>query len=253
MDCDHVREAISASLDGAASCMPVGAVEAHLAGCAGCRAWREAAHALTRHARLGGHVLGHDLTEAVLAAADAWPSPPGRGWRLGTWVVPRARRAALAAVALAQFAITVPLLVLGRDPGAGEHAAHELGSFALALAIAFAVGAIRPTLSAGLAWPCGIAATGLALTAIADVLGGETFGADEAQHLVAVAGAALLLWQARAIRAGDAAMGAPAPQPYPEFPDQAPVTPLITQASGEPPRNNPGPAARRDDNEEAVA
>ncbi|HEY7146403.1 MAG TPA: zf-HC2 domain-containing protein [Streptosporangiaceae bacterium] len=172
MTCDHVREAISASLDGAAPCMPASAVEAHLAGCAGCRAWREAAHALTRHARLGGHVLNYDLTAAVLAAADALPSLPSRGWRLRTWTVPRARRAALAAVALAQFAITVPLLVLGRDPVAGEHAAHELGSFALALAIAFAVGAIRPALSAGLAWPCGIAATGLALTAIADVLGG---------------------------------------------------------------------------------
>ena len=54
---------------------------------------------------------------------------------------------------------------------------------------------------------------------IADAPGGKTSGTDEAQHLVAVAGTALLLWQ----------------------------------ASGEPPRHDPGPAARRDDNEEAVA
>jgi hypothetical protein len=42
----------------------------------------------------------------------------------------------------------VPLLILGHDQGAGTHAAHELGSFDLALAIAFAVGAIRPACSA---------------------------------------------------------------------------------------------------------
>ncbi len=77
------------------------------------------------------------------------------------------------------------------------HAAHELGSFNLALAIAFAVGAIRPKLSAGLAWPCGIAAGGLVTTAIIDLIGGQAIGADEAQHLVALAGAALLVWQSR--------------------------------------------------------
>ena len=50
------------------------------------------------------------------------------------------------------------MLLFGHDHDAGVHAAHELGSFDLALAIAFAVGAVRPKLSAGLAWPCAIAA-----------------------------------------------------------------------------------------------
>jgi hypothetical protein len=143
---------------------------------------------MTRRARLGGPYLDHDLTGRVLAAV---PQAPARR-RLR-----QPLRGALLAVALAQLAITVPLLVLGHDPEAGTHAAHELGSFDLALAIAFAVGAIRPALSAGLVWTCGIAAAGLAGTAIADLIGGQTFGADEAQHLVAVAGAALLIWQAR--------------------------------------------------------
>ena len=87
------------------------------------------------------------------------------------------------------------MLFLGHDREAGVHAAHELGSFNLALAIAFAVGAIRPKLSAGLAWPCAIAAGGLVTTAIIDLIGGQAIGADEAQHLVALAGAALLVWQ----------------------------------------------------------
>jgi hypothetical protein len=153
---------------------------------------------MTRRARLGGPFLDRDLTGQVLAAIP--PASPRRRLRLSL-------RGALLAAALGQLAITVPLLILGHDHDAGPHAAHELGSFDLALAIAFAVGAIRPALSAGLAWTCGIAAAGLAGTAIADLIGGQTIGADEAQHLIAVAGAALLIWQARITRTRLAGVG----------------------------------------------
>jgi predicted anti-sigma-YlaC factor YlaD len=188
MECDRAREAISARIDGEDPGVPDGALDAHLARCAACRGWQQRAHVMTRRARLGGPFLDHDLTGQVLAAIP--PATARRRLRL-------ALRAALLAAALTQLAITVPLLVLGHDQGAGTHAAHELGSFDLAVAIAFAVGAIRPALSAGLAWTCAIAAAGLAGTAIADLIGGQTIGADEAQHLIAVAGALLLIWQAR--------------------------------------------------------
>ncbi len=191
MDCESIRAAISASLDGEDAGVPAGVTQAHLDGCAACRDWRERQHALTRRARLSGYALDHDLTARVLSALPA-PAirPSGR---------PGPRRAALALVAAGQLAITVPLLIFGHDHDAGVHAAHELGSFDLALAIAFAVGAVRPRLSAGLAWPCGVAALGLAGTAMADVVAGQAFGADEAQHLVAVVGALLLFWQSRAL------------------------------------------------------
>ena len=192
MECDSVREAISARIDGEDPGLPGAVIDAHLAGCAACRGWQQRAYTMTRRARLGGSFLEHDLTARVLAAVP--PVPAGRRRRLG-------QRAGLIAVALAQLAVTVPLLILGHDHDAGTHAAHELGSFDLALAIAFAVGAIRPALSAGLAWPCCIAAAGLTGTAVIDLIGGQTFGADEAQHLIAVAGAALLFWQARTVRA----------------------------------------------------
>jgi predicted anti-sigma-YlaC factor YlaD len=188
MQCDRFREAVSARIDGEDPGLPDDALEAHLAGCADCRAWQQRAHAVTRRARLGGSFLDHDLTPLVLAAAPA--AATRRRRRL-------TQRAALAAIAAAQLAITVPLL-LGHDHDAGAHAAHELGSFDLSLAIAFAVGAIRPGLAAGLAWPCAIAAAGLTGTAVIDLIGGQTPGADEAQHLIAVAGALLLIWQARA-------------------------------------------------------
>jgi predicted anti-sigma-YlaC factor YlaD len=195
MRCDGTRVAISARIDGEDPGVPDGAIEAHLATCAACRDWQQRAHAMTRRARLGGRFLEHDLTAQVLAAIPPEPA----GWRHATGRGEMARRSGLAAVAAAQLAITLPLLILGHDHDAGLHAARELGSFDLALAIAFAVGAVRPALSAGLAWPCAIAAAALAGTAIADLTAGQTFGADEAQHLIAVAGAVLLCWQARTV------------------------------------------------------
>jgi predicted anti-sigma-YlaC factor YlaD len=212
MECDRAREVISARIDGEDGGLPDGVLDAHLAGCGACRDWQHRAHEVTRRARLGGVFLERDLTAGVLAAVP--PAGPGR-WRR------RLQRAGLAAVALAQAAITVPLLILGHDHGAGVHAAHELGSFDLALAVAFAVGAIRPSLSAGLAWPCGIAAVGLVITAVIDMIGGQTAGPDEAQHLIAVAGALLLLRQARA--AGRAAAGPAAAAMPPAVPDREPA------------------------------
>jgi predicted anti-sigma-YlaC factor YlaD len=234
VECDRAREAISARIDGEDPGLPGEILDAHLAGCAACRGWLEAGHEVTRRARVGGLYLDHDLAPSVLAAIA--PAPPGRR-RLMT------RRAGLAVVALAQLAITVPLLILGHDHDAGVHAAHELGSFDLALAVAFAVGAIRPALSAGLAWPCAVAAAGLAGTAIADLASGQTIGADEAQHLVAVCGAVLLFWQARAMSTESArqalADGAAG------IPDVAP-TPLREQPAGEPDGAGRGPGPRGD-------
>ena len=211
MECDGTREAISARIDGEDPGVPDGAIEAHLATCAACRGWQQRAHAMTRRARLGGRFLEQDLTARVLAAIPPEPARTAGARGLGGGM---ARRAGLAAVAAAQLAITIPLLILGHDHDAGLHAAHELGSFDLALAIAFAVGAVRPALSAGLAWPCAIAAAGLAGTAIVDMLAGQTFGADEAQHLVAVAGAVLLCWQARTVNGpAEPVLAARAPGP----------------------------------------
>lgn len=243
MECDRAREAISARIDGEDPGVPQDAVEAHLAGCAACRQWQQRAHELTRRARLGGPVMDHDLTAAVLAAVPPHRAPRRRGLT---------QRAGLVTVALAQLAITVPLLILGHDHDAGAHAAHELGSFDLALAIAFLVGAVRPALSAGLAWPCGIAAAGLIGTAIIDMIGGQTIGADEAQHLIAAAGALLLFWQARTTGADAAGQGAAMPRPR--------DVPLSGPAAGGPaipgPDVSPGSAggdAASGDGKEAVA
>jgi predicted anti-sigma-YlaC factor YlaD len=196
MDCDTIRVAISTQIDGEVPWLPADVLETHLAGCPACVDWQRRAHTMTRRVRLGGAFLDHDLTPGVLASV---PVARDRGR------VRLARRGLLIALAVAQFAIAAPMLFLGHDREAGVHAAHELGSFNLALAIAFAVGAVRPKLSAGLAWPCAIAAGGLVTTAIIDLIGGQAVGADEAQHLVALAGAALLVWQSAAAKTESAA------------------------------------------------
>jgi predicted anti-sigma-YlaC factor YlaD len=236
MECDRAREAISARIDGEDPGVPDGALEAHLADCDACRGWQQRAHVLTRHARLGGPLLDHDLAGQVLAAVPA--AADRRRLRL-------ALRAALLALSLGQLAVTVPLLILGHDPEASTHAAHELGSFDLALAIAFAVGAVRPALSAGLAWTCAIAAGGLAGTAIADLIGGQTFGADEAQHLIAVAGALLLIWQARTSGTGVADAGTVGGTDWPEeaLSSRAAEPGGISRLAGR--RQSPGDGAAR--------
>jgi predicted anti-sigma-YlaC factor YlaD len=234
MECDRAREAISARIDGEDPGVPGGALEAHLAGCDACRNWQQRAHVVTRRARLGGPFLDRDLTGQVLAAIP--PAPARRRLRLAV-------RAALLAVALGQLAITVPLLILGHDHDAGAHAAHELGSFDLALAIAFVVGAIRPPLSAGLAWPCGIAAGGLVGTAIVDLIGGQAIGADEAQHLIAAAGAALLVWQARTAGTRVAGAGAGDATDWPQVAPGSPAASAVSWLNG--PSQSPGDGAAR--------
>ena len=188
MRCDRFREAISARIDGEDPGLPDGAIDAHLGVCAGCRDWQQRAHAVTRRARLGGLFPGHDLTPQVLAAAPAAAS--GRGRRF-------TQRAGLAAMAVAQLAITIPVLLLGHDHDAGltrrTSSARSTWRWRSRSPSAPSARHSRP----GLAWPCAIAAAGLTGTAVIDMIGGQTPGADEAQHLVAVAGALLLIWQAR--------------------------------------------------------
>ena len=231
MNCDSFRAAVSASLDGEDPGVPPEVAAAHLDGCAACRHWRQQAHAITRRVRLGGYALDHDLAPGVLAALAAVRK------RQPVWL-----RAGLLAAALAQLAITVPLLVLGHDHDAGRHAAHALGCFDLALAFAFAAGAVRPALSAGLAWPCGIAGLGLAGTAVADLIAGQALGADEAQHLVAVAGALLLAWLARA---SGAAPAGDLPTALPAGPVRAGNLPAHLKRAPAGAVPHPGPGAAR--------
>jgi predicted anti-sigma-YlaC factor YlaD len=75
MECERFREMLSAQLDGEDAPGERDATDAHLVGCASCRAWLDDAAALNRLARtwVATTTPGRDLTDTVLAAA---PPPP---------------------------------------------------------------------------------------------------------------------------------------------------------------------------------
>lgn len=182
VECAKAREAISALLDGESAGIERALLGEHLAGCAACRGWQEDAHELTRRTRLAPAdeppVPSRQLLAAAAEACDGrrrWRSLPGT-------------RAGLAGVAAAQAMFAVPDLVLGHDRGAPVHVAHETGSFEMALALGFLVAAWRPARAQGMRALVGWVALLLVGTAVLDLLGGRTSGADEAPHLLAVAG-----------------------------------------------------------------
>ena len=188
MDCVQAREAMSAQLDGERPGMAEALVEAHVGRCLACQAWREAAHEVTRQVRMTGWLPPGDLTEMILATA--------RPARFAGWAM-RLRAMLLVAAAVGQLVLTVPLLTAAVGGMAMDtHGMHELGAFDFALAVAFVVGALRPRLATGLAWPCCAAAVGLLATSTIDVISHHTFEAHELRHLIAVVGALLLCWTA---------------------------------------------------------
>ena len=181
MDCAFAREAISAMLDGEDPGADPVEVDRHLAGCAECRAWRDAAHEVTRRVRLTAAQPAARRTREVAAAVQA----SQRRWRIRAFPL---YRIGLVAVAAAQLAITVPCLLFGQDRSAPVHVAHEVGSFGAAMAVGFLVVAWRPGRALGMRALVGAAALLLVATAVIDLASGRTTAADEAPHLLAVAG-----------------------------------------------------------------
>lgn len=186
MNCAAAREAISAGLDGEALGVDAAHLAAHLEACAPCRAWRERAHVLTRRVRV--QAAPPLVPPAHLVAYLAGGTGP-TGWRLAPATL---ARLGLVVVGVAQLVIAVPALLLGHDHAAPVHVAHEMGSLEAAVGLGFLVAARRPLLAAGMRALMGAAAVLLVVTAVFDLLGGRTALADEAGHLVVVAGWLLL-------------------------------------------------------------
>ncbi len=185
MDCEGARIAISALLDAEESDTEREPLDLHLAGCPGCRRWREEAHEVTRRFRLlpaEAPAPSGDLLETTRAATRRWSWPAAATHT----------RLALVLVALGQIVLTVPALIFGSDHDAPIHVAHEMGSFDLALAAGFLAATWRPSRARGMSTIVGVAALALIVTAVIDLSLGRTSPGDEAPHLLAVAGWLLL-------------------------------------------------------------
>jgi predicted anti-sigma-YlaC factor YlaD len=137
MRCDDVHLALSARLDGEAETQPRAAVDAHLAGCSGCRAWLARAERVTRAVRLQP-VEVPDLTERILARAHAEGALPAMpAGRRVSWM-----RWALGGLAVIQLMLAVPDLLgaVGHD----AHAGREVAAFDIALAVGLLIAAWYP-------------------------------------------------------------------------------------------------------------
>jgi predicted anti-sigma-YlaC factor YlaD len=140
MRCDDVHLALSARLDGEAETQPPAAVDAHLAGCPGCRSWLARAERVTRAVRLQA-VAVPDLTERILTVAHAQgalpSSPSAETEKAGSWL-----RWVLGGLAVVQLMLAVPDLL-----GAAGHEAHagrEVAAFDIALAVGLLIAAWYP-------------------------------------------------------------------------------------------------------------
>jgi copper transport protein len=185
MRCDEAREAMSARLDGE----PIDehTLDLHLEDCSRCAGWLSAAHAVTRRARLLPVPEVPDLTEQIVAAVEADRLQPRRSGTTFT-------QFALLSVAGLQLALALGILLSGHDHEAPVHVAHEMGSFNVALALAYLITALQPFRAGGLLPFAGVAAGLLAVTAATDLAGNQTSPSKELPHLLAVIGF-FLLWR----------------------------------------------------------
>jgi predicted anti-sigma-YlaC factor YlaD len=184
MMCEHVRVALSARLDGEAPPAPAAEIDAHTASCTRCQAWLAGAERLDHLVKAAPRVAP-DLTAGVLAAvAD------DRRRRAAT--EPEARRqllrVAVGLLAVAQLASAVPGL-FGVE---GAHATREMACFDIAVAVGFALAALRPERARALVPVALVLALCLAVTSAVDVANGRTGAVHEIGHLAAVVQAAAL-------------------------------------------------------------
>ncbi|HEY8545804.1 MAG TPA: zf-HC2 domain-containing protein [Acidimicrobiales bacterium] len=189
MRCDHAHEAISARLDGELPPLEDAALDAHLEGCAACREHAHALAGLHRGLRVRPAEPVPDLTGAILATtADQLPSPRPVERPPIEWA-----RYGLFTVAFTQLVLALPLL-FGADQADALHATRELGAFGLALAVGMLVVAWQPQRAAGLLPMAMALAAGLTVTAVADMVAGNSPILAEAPHLLELVGV-LLLWR----------------------------------------------------------
>ena len=190
MRCTSFREAFSARLDGEEPGLPEPEVDAHLAGCAECRAWVEAAGALAgivRHAP-----RDHVALDPALLAALTDPA----GDELADRSTARVWRALLGLVAVAQLVVSFPGVIL-QDGQASVHMTHELTAWDMGLAAGFLVAAILPARAWGMLPFAAVLVACLGATSVVDMLAGHARADRELVHLLGLAGLAIVWVLAR--------------------------------------------------------
>jgi predicted anti-sigma-YlaC factor YlaD len=183
MQCEEVRELLSAVVDGEATAREQAIVDAHLATCAECQAWQERAHTLVRWSRIRSSGAEAEPDAEWLAALGGVVSPRRRGPHI------RLDQAVLAVTAGALLLLTIPLIVSGRVDDVRDVAALEA-----AIGVALVVVLLQPWRAPGVAAvaaPAGAALVTLELVAFG---GGDGSPVDLVRHVAALVGG-LAAWR----------------------------------------------------------
>jgi predicted anti-sigma-YlaC factor YlaD len=189
--CERYREALSARLDGEDLPLDAAGLDAHLAGCGGCRQWAQDAAAVTRLARVQVMARQPRVDAAALAAGRK------RRPRLS-----RALRVLLGAFGAAQFVLGILQAAgsaaghdhgdspLGVNPG---HLFHESAAWNVAIGAGFAWIALRRGRPGG-ALPMLTAFVALlGILSVNDIAGGRVDGLRLLSHGFVVAGYAIVV------------------------------------------------------------
>jgi predicted anti-sigma-YlaC factor YlaD len=183
MGCDRFVEAISAIIDGEEPGIDERLIDAHVARCANCRAFRDSMQGVRRRMVVREVTTTPDASRKVAklaAVAD----------RAAAWQLPRIL---LAVVAIEVVVLSVGDLVMGGDDSASVHSARHLAAFSLAYAVLLMLVVMRPARARTALPVAGVLALALAITAVADLVAGRVPLAGETLHIPEII-SVLLIW-----------------------------------------------------------
>lgn len=191
--CGDYREPISALVDGEQSAVPTADIAAHLAECADCSAWHQAAVRLRRE--VPTLVAPTDMTAQVLTAFHAdEQARRAIAERGGMRMV---LRWAVAAAAAAQILLALPFLgPTAHEAPMGTDATRigwEMAAFQIAFAVALIGVALRPATARTMLTPSLVLAGVLLASGIRDVVAEPTSFAHHIGHVMMLV-PALTVW-----------------------------------------------------------
>lgn len=180
--CDPYRDAISAIVDGEDPGLDPRLVEAHLARCSDCTAYRRAAESMRRRLRVTAADPRPDDSRRIARLAAAADRAGSRG----------AVRLLLLVVAMEIMVLSlVDLVTADGDPDA-IHGSRHLSAFTIAYAVLLLVVAARPARARTALPVAAVLAGALAITAVIDLASGRVPLLGEALHIPEVASVALV-------------------------------------------------------------
>lgn len=183
MACERFVEAISAAIDGEDPGIDERLIDAHLARCASCRAFRDSMQGVRRRMVVREVTATPDSSRRVAklaAVAD----------RAAAWQVPRIL---LAVVAIDVVVLSIGDLLRVGDDSATVHSARHLAAFSLAYAVLLVLVVMRPARARTALPVAGVLALALLITAVADLAAGRVPLIGETLHIPEII-SVLLIW-----------------------------------------------------------